>query len=807
MKTGSQNSNPSDFLGFQEIVFGRPEWFYTVMTAAAFLAVFTLWSYRRSSMPLKWKALAVGLRLVGIALLLFCLLEPMGSLQRPKSQANVFAVLMDNSQSMGILMQEATKSGRLDLEPSLGDEAAWQRKLADDFRLRRYIFDAALEPVDTFVGRNPIGNESALFQSLKSLGDRYQGQPLAGVLLFSDGNATDRKPDEDLSTLGFPIYPVRIGTSINQRDVSIQSTTTRQSDFETSPVTVHASVTHKGFQGEAVAVDLLDGTNKRLQTQSIKLKSDGEPVPVEFRFRPEKSGVQGFQVVVRRESATNALIERETTDKNAEVTLGNNRRFQVVDRGRGPYRILYLAGRPNWEFKFLKRALDEDVEIRLTSLIRIARKEPKFSFRDSKVDTSNPLFSGFEDILDEEKAKFDEPVFARIGLTEAGQLQKGFPKDAEELFEYSAVILDDLEHEFLTQDQQSLLRQFVAIRGGGLLVLGGQESMRGRGFSDSVLSQLLPIYCDDNAASSVENAFDGEPQTFVRYQLSREGWLQPFLRLADNEIAERERLERMPNFEVLNRMNKVKPGASVLAEAMIDGEEQVPVFISQRFGKGRTATFMIGDMWRWALHHEGSSASPLFQAWRQMIRWMIADVPKSIQMQLGETRGSSRVANILVHVKGTDFKSVDNAVVKISVTSPNGKTIVADAEASPKTAGQYDSIFVAEEEGVYSATAEVNSPDGSKLGTAQLGWVYQPSASEFQSLGENLQRLQSIADETGGSMVNWNDLESFVSNVPSTRVPVTETKIYPLWHQSWVLITALACICFEWGLRRRYGMA
>jgi len=807
MKTGSQNSNPSDFLGFQEIVLGRPEWFYTVVTVAVLLAVFTLWSYRRSAMPLTWKALAVGLRLVGIALLLFCLLEPMGSLQRPKSQANVFAVLMDNSQSMGILMQEATKSGRLDLEPSLSDEATWQRKLADDFRLRRYLFDAAVEPVDTFVGRNPVGNESALFQSLKSLRDRYQGQPLAGVLLFSDGNATDRKPEEDLSTLGFPIYPVRIGSSINQRDVSIQSTTTRQSDFETSPVTVHASVTHKGFQGEAVTVDLLDGTNKRLQSQTIKLKSDGEPVPVEFRFRPEKSGVQGFQVVVRRESVNNGLIETETTDRNAEVTLGNNRRFQVVDRGRGPYRILYLAGRPNWEFKFLKRALDEDVEIRLTSLIRIARKEPKFSFRDSKVDTSNPLFSGFEDILDEEKAKFDEPVFARIGITEAGQLQKGFPKDAEELFEYSAVILDDLEHEFLTQDQQSLLRQFVAIRGGGLLVLGGQESMRGRGFSDSVLSQLLPIYGDDNATTSVENEFDDEPQTSVRYQLSREGWLQPFLRLADNEIAERERLERMPNFEVLNRMNKVKPGASVLAEARIDDKEQVPVFISQRFGKGRTATFMIGDMWRWALHHEGASPSPLFQAWRQMIRWMIADVPKSIQMQLGESRGSNRVANILVQVKGTDFKSVDNAVVKISVTSPNGKTIVADAEASPKTAGQYESIFVAEEEGVYSATAEVNSPDGSKLGTAQLGWVYQPSASEFQSLGENLFVLQSVADETGGSMVNWNDLESFVSNVPSTRVPVTETKIYFLWHQSWVLITALACICFEWGLRRRYGMA
>ncbi len=807
MKTGSQNSNLFDFLGFQDIVFGNPKWFYPVLSVAALLTVFTIWSYRRSSMPLMWKCLAVAMRILGVALLLICLLEPLGSLRRPKSQANVFAVLMDNSQSMGILMQEAAKGGRLDLEPSLSDEADWQRKLADEFRLRRYVFDSAVEPVDTFVGRSSDGNESALFHSLQSLSDRYRGQPLAGVLLFSDGNATDRKPSENLSKLGFPIYPVRIGTSINQRDVNILSTTTRQSDFETSPVTIHASVTHKGFQGEAVIVDLIDGSGKIVQSQSIKMKNDEETVPVEFRFRPDKSGVQGFQVVARLEVARSSPGGRNMNGSNVEVTLGNNRRFQVVDRGQGPFRILYLAGRPNWEYKFLKRALDEDDEIRLTSLIRIARKEPKFSFRDSRVDSSNPLFSGFEDILDEEKAKYDEPVFARLGLTEANQLQKGFPKDADELFAYSAVIIDDLEHEFLTQAQQSLLRQFVTIRGGGLLVLGGQESMRGRGFSDSVLSQLLPIYCEDGSTKSIENSFDGEPQSTIRYQLSREGWLQPFLRLADNELAERERLERMPSFKVLNRMSKVKPGASVLAEAFIDGKDQVPVFISQRFGKGRTATFMIGDMWRWALHHEGSGASPLFQAWRQMIRWMIADVPKSIQMQLSESRGSSKIANLFVQVKGTDFNSIDNAVVKISVTKPSGTTIVADAETSAKTAGQYDAIFVVEEEGVYSATAEVTSPDGSKLGTAQLGWVHQPSASEFQSLGENLVNLQSIADETGGSMINWTDLDSFVANVPSTRVPVTETKIYPLWHQSWVLISALACICFEWGLRRRYGMA
>ena len=807
MKTDSQKPNATDLWGFQDIVLGNSDWINAVAAIAAVLALFTLLSYRRSAMPVSLRCAAIALRVLGIALLLICLLEPLGSLQRPKSQANVFAVLVDNSQSMGILMQEALRSGRPELEESLGDESVWQRKLSDDFRLRRYLFDSAMEPVDTFAGRKPLGNETALFQALQSLHDRYQGQPLAGVLLFTDGNATDRKPDEGLSQLGFPVYPVRLGTSVNQRDVSIVETTTRQSDFETSPVTIHASLTHKGFVGEAVTVDLLDSSNKILQSQSVKLKVEGEPVPIEFRFKPEKSGVQGFQVVVRLDEATAAVPLPDGLDKRVEVTFGNNRRFQVVDRGHGPYRILYLAGRPNWEFKFLKRALDEDAEIRLTALIRIARKEPKFSFRDSKVDSSNPLFSGFDDIMDEEKAKFDEPVFARLGVTEANQLQKGFPKDAEELFEYNAIILDDLEHEFLTQDQQSLLRQFVTIRGGGLLVLGGQESMRGKGFSDSVLSQLLPIYSEDGAVSSSESVLDRELQTMVRYQLSREGWLQPFLRLADNEAAERDRIERMPSFQVLNRLSKVKPGASVLAEATIDGKDTVPVFISQRYGKGRTATFMVGDMWRWAMHHEGNGSSPLFQAWRQMIRWMIADVPRPIQMQLGESRGNSKVANLLVQVKGADFKSVDNAVVKIIVNSPSGKTIVVDADASAKNAGQYDGIYVTEEEGVYSANAEVTAPDGTKLGTAQLGWIYQPSAAEFQTLGENGVSLKSIADESGGAIVNWSDLDSFVENVPSTRVPVTETKIYPLWHQGWVLLSALACICFEWGLRRRYGMA
>jgi uncharacterized membrane protein len=815
--------------GIQDLIFANATWINTAITVGVVLGLLSLISYWRGTMPFGLKALGVMLRCLGIAILLVILLEPLGTLDRPKPQSNVFAILVDASQSMDVLRQDRNSDQERDVQSQWREEADWQRKLSDVFRVRRYVFDSGIEPVDTYEGLEYRGKESALYHALDSIEERFRGRPLAGVLLFSDGQATDSTTAaEPFKKLGFPVFPVGAGSLSNSRDVRISSVTTRQSEFETAPVTISASVTHKGYEGQKVRVDLIDAQQKVVSSQSISLKQDHEPVQIEFRFRPEKSGVQGYQISVSLENPP-AIAKTETAKADGEIrageeaklsppdqrelTLGNNRRFQVVDRGRGPYRILYVSGRPNWEYKFLKRALDEDDEIQLTSLIRIAKKEPKFSFRDSRVDSANPLFSGFEDISDEEKEKYDEPVFARMGRTSQDQLKKGFPKDADELFEYSAIILDDLEHDFFTLEQQSLLRQFVAVRGGGLLVLGGQESMRGKGFKNSVFNQILPVYGEDGAETSVtqfagvSTGADTEDTPKVEFALTREGWLQPFMRLAENETAERDRLQRMPPFEVLNRTKGVKPGASVLAETKLASGENVPVFITQRFGKGRTAALMVGDMWRWGLHHDGPKESPLGQSWRQMVRWMMSDVPKPIQMKLKDDSGPSKTSCLLVDVSGTDFKPIDNAQVSIAITTPSGKSSVAQAEASATTAGQYESTVVADEEGVYTATSEVRAPDGTILGSSQLGWVYEPSAKEFQEIGTNERLLQSLASDTGGSMVDIQGLDSFATNLPSMKVPVTEKRVFPLWHQSWVLLFAIACFCLEWGMRRRYGMA
>ena len=58
------------------------------------------------------------------------------------------------------------------------------------------------------------------------------------------------------------------------------------------------------------------------------------------------------------------------------------------------------------------------------------------------------------------------------------------------------MILDDLEAEFFTRDQMSLLQKFVSERGGGFLMLGGAESFHQGKYEHTPVGEMLPVYLD-----------------------------------------------------------------------------------------------------------------------------------------------------------------------------------------------------------------------------------------------------------------------------------------------------------------------
>ena len=781
-----------------------------LLPAAAFVAVsiwLLWWSYRRAAASPGLRAACVGLKLLGLLALAACLLEPLWTQQRARPGANFFVVLADNSQGLQIRDNGATRPRGETLRALLaGDKAtAWQMKMEENFQVRRYLFDTRLQSTRDFSELAFDGRTTALASALKTIGERYEGQPLAGVLLLSDGNATDLT-DGVIDTAGLPpIYPIVIGSDEAVKDIAVEKVTTSQTAFEDAPVTIQGEASAAGFAGETFTAQLIDvslttnavvSTNaaagKIIATQTLKAPRDGEMTSFRFQIKPERPGLTFYKLRVAAGNNTN------------EATLANNSRTLIVDRGRGPYRILYVSGRPNWEFKFLNRALAEDDQVQLVGLIRVARREAKFEFRGRAGESSNPLFRGFGNQSKEEIERYDQPVLVRLNTRDEFELRGGFPKLPEDLYGYHAIILDDLEAEFFTPDQMTLVQKFVSERGGGLLMLGGAESFREGKYLRTPIGDLLPVYLDQPQEGPAQ------PPGELRISLTREGWLQPWARLRNNEPDERTRLADVAPFGVLNKVRGVKPGASVIA-IVSDGKNVThPALAAQRFGNGRVGAILIGDIWHWGFRDEASHKD-MDKAWRQLARWLIADVPRRIDLQTQSKPGDPDHAVLLqVRAKDKKFLSLDNATVSVLVRRADGASTNAvrlTAEASAKEAGLFEAVYVPRETGGYHAEAIVTGEDGKEVGRAEAGWASEPAAEEFRSLKPNRALLEGLAKRSGGEVISPDALEQFAAGLPNRKTPITESWTSPLWHQAGVFLFALACFVAEWGLRRWRGLA
>ncbi len=818
-----------------QIVVSSPQWLPGMLGGFAVFLLVLAWTYRGTGMSMGRRLFCILLKAVAVALLLLCLLEPQLTRQKPEAGANYFAALADNSQSMSIFdpglgrTRAEAVTGMLVTEPG-----QWRSTLEDMFQVRRYGMDSRLHGLRDFSELTFDGGASGLGSALRQLASRFQDQPLAGILLISDGNATDGADASLLDLSGLPpVYPVVVGSEQTTSDVSIRNIAVSQTAFEDAPVTLRADVDVVGFAGKEVVARLYeaDFSNKPaavsndgeatsngvsqqeepLDSQAQGISSDQTTLTFRFQFRPSKAGVSFYRLDVA--AVEDSALPGEQIE---EATLANNQRLAVVDRDSEPHRILYVSGRPNWEYKFLNRALAEDDQVQLVGLIRIAKRAPKFEFKGRRGETSNPLYRGF-DKKDEFTEQLDQAVFTRMNIKDETELVGGFPKRAEDLFGYTAIILDDLESEFFTRDQMSLLQKFVSERGGGLMMLGGYESLTRGEYDDTPIGRMLPVYLDSGRAlQGVEK---------VSLELTREGWLQPWVRLRSTESLEQERLSSMPEFKVINLVKEVKPGASVLMQAKDPySGDTYPALVSQRYGSGRTMVMAVGDLWRWQMHDKTGSGD-LGKAWRQLVRGLIADVPGRIKVDLKREHTEAGAAmKVNVVVRDEKFWPIDNANVRLTVktltpdqkdSGPSGETtatdqggeVVINAEPSIREPGLYEATYIPRVAGGYHLGVEVTDANGLVIAREEAGWTNDPNAEEFQSLVPNRAWMDAVAQKTGGRVLEQSDLDSWASELQFEAAPIMETISTPLWHTPYLFGAAMVLFALEWYLRRKRGLA
>ncbi|HTL54647.1 MAG TPA: glutamine amidotransferase [Candidatus Limnocylindrales bacterium] len=784
------------------LIFSGWHWAWIAAGGVGVGVLLLLWSYRAGSAGLL-RSCCVVFKVLGITALALCLLEPLWSAQRARQGANLFAVLADNSQGLQVKDQGATRTrGEMLRELLNAQNATWCAALEENFDLRRYFFDARLQTTKDFNELTFDGRSSAIGYALRTLADRYRGRPLAGILLLTDGNATDLPTPPDLTGLP-PIYPVVIGSPDPIKDIAVQQVHTTKTDFEDAPVSLQADVSASGFADQTIQAELLDASGKKVAGQTLKARKSKDLLAFRFQFRPDQPGLSFYRFNVRAGNETSAPAH---PDASAEATLANNSTVLVVDRGHGPYRVLYVSGRPNWEFKFLNRALAEDQQLQLVGLIRVAKREPKFNFLGRAGETSNPLFRGFGNQSPEEVERYDQPVLVRLNTRDELELRTGFPRAPEELYAYHAVIVDDLESEFFAPDQAALLQKFVSERGGGFLMLGGMECFQEGKYQRTPIGDMLPVYLDRGEESEAPGA--------LRLELTREGYLQAWARLRDNEADEKSRLQGMAPFQVLNRIHEVKPGATVISQVNDGKGRSFPALVVQRFGRGHTAALTVGDVWRWGLH-DADAHHDMDKFWRQLVRWLVADVPNRVDLTAEPKPDNPNGAmSLQVRVRDAKFQPLDNANITLEVEpamveSSNGAStnrIRLPAEPSVNEPGLYQATYVPRATGGYRATACVTNSEGVEVGRAVAGWSTDLAADEFRSLTPNLPLLESIARQTGGKIISAPNLDKFARDLPRRHAPIMDAWSYPLWHTPAMFAFALLSLISEWGLRRWKGL-
>src|SRR5262245_10082769 len=326
-----------------DLVLGARNWLGWAAALAAIALVVLTWAYYQAGYAAWVRAVAGALKATGILLLTILLVEPLFTGTRPRPGSNLFLVVADNSKSLQLADRGNRQTRGAAMQARLAESSPWLTRLAQDFDVRRYAFDTTLRPVKDFTKELTLdGESSALAGSVASLAQRFRGQAVAGVLLLTDGNATDISDrGADWKSLP-PVYPVAIGTDSGVADLSVARVSVSHTNFEAAPVTIVAEIAGQGLAGRKIVARVLDATGKEVERRALPGIKDGELLAQRFLVKPERPGVSFFTVEAFLDGEQQALEASNRADKGAvtgaEATLANNRRLATVDRGGGPYR-------------------------------------------------------------------------------------------------------------------------------------------------------------------------------------------------------------------------------------------------------------------------------------------------------------------------------------------------------------------------------------------------------------------------------------------------------------------------------------
>jgi uncharacterized membrane protein len=723
---------------------GWPIWLLVLLAALAAVAVAV--SLNRSHQGLELpKLVTLGVLETAVLVLALVLLwRPALLSQTLKPQQNSVAVVLDTSASMGY--GEADES-RLQQATAALDRGALPA-LRREFDVNLYAFAGDTVEIPSLDKVPAPGAKTRIGDALLSVLRGARSGALGAVVLVSDGDDNSNELDAariaEIASYGVPVHTIGVGREQIPEDLELEDVDIAEQGLPGATMSAQVSVKHA--QGGNVNLKVSDG-DAILASKTIAL--------------PNQPGVTTRSVDLDiREPGLKDL--RFTLDPlPGERNLVNNtqqRPLEVPDQRR---HILYIEGEPRWEYKFIRRALDEKAPIRVASMLRTTPNK-----------------------------------FYRQGIETPDELANGFPADEETLFKYDALVIGSYEAAALTAEQQQLIRDFVSRRGGTLLMLGGRRGLADGGWGATVVADVLPARLPnvDNGPSFVRSP--------AKAVLTEEGARSPVTRLDMDDAANRTAWTEMPEIADFEHVDALKPGAITLLEADFQGKRE-PLLVSQHYGLGNAYILATGGTWRWQMQlpHE-DLRHEMF--WRQLLQTIATSAPAPVTLTTDRAfYGDETRVTLRAEIKDKHFEPAASAKVALDIDGPGGASSIEMTQV-PGEAGVYRATYDAEAPGAYRFAVKAQNGEDD-LGTAEVAVRRQDDVAEHFHVEQNRALLERLAAATGGRYFALADVGQLPEAVRFSEAGVVERQILDLWNMPIAFLLLLLLKGGEWLLRLRWG--
>ena len=622
-------------------------------------------------------------------------------------------------------------------------DSSAMRKANESCDLRYFSFSRNL--IETVPGEIAFnGTESRINAALADWTRRWGREEAAGIVLISDGLDTSGAPPV---TPDVPCWVMEVEPpgAVAASRVAVWQVEPPRRPAAGAETSVRVVLQGWGVDGRDIPVELWsDG--RKVAEKRVRFMQRGDVAEAMLPLKPERPGSYAYELRVADPAA-------DPSAKSQPFVIS------VRQEGRS---VLLLENTLGFEGKFLRRALTTDRNVKLDCYTR---------WQDGR--------------------------WASIGDGGGGAAKDTLDLSAAALSSRAAVILADVSPSALNPAQWQAIADYAG-KGGGLVVLGG-PNLLGSAQAAACLGRVLPV---PTPAPHRDGRFG--------VKLTDAGLRHPVFGPLFEAVKD------FPALQSANFATGVASNAQVLMEAIADGQARPLVVVKQQ-GSGRIAVVLSDTLWRWRVASPGwtGKLSAYDTFWGQLLDWLAPDqegLQTSGRIELTSEhpfyRQGDKIAIQAEWIgKGPPlFKSID-----LSIKSPAGsnKQLAMQPAVWTNPEGRRVNGFRGEFEagatGIHEVDAQATWPGGEARANARIAVAASPEERRGES--PDAEFLKTIARQSGGAYIARGQGNSWLKMLPKPKRETERLVVTDIWNHPLPVVILLGCLCAEWWLRRRRGLA